>query len=214
MNTLNTLQIPLKRNYNFKGINFNYYPKTREELVNIIYDLIKNYNTHIIDLNTINVSIIKNFNYCFNRLNINFDISEWDVSNAQDFYNFIYQCKNFNSDLSRWSVSNGKNFESMFYDCESFNSNLSQWDVSNGINFSFMFYKCESFNTDLSNWNVFNGVDFKYMFFGCKSFNADLSKWNVSKSIYYDSFAKNSGLCKYLEKYPKRIPKKFRNDYL
>jgi surface protein len=48
------------------------------------------------------------------------------------------------------------------------------------------------------------------MFFGCKSFNSDLSKWDVSNAKDWVSFVEDS----LLEKYPERIPEKFRKDYL
>jgi surface protein len=48
------------------------------------------------------------------------------------------------------------------------------------------------------------------MFYGCESFNYDLSEWNVLNAIDWRNFANNS----MLEKYPERIPEKFRSDYL
>jgi surface protein len=73
-----------------------------------------------------------------------------------------------------------------------------------------MFYNCDKFNSDLSNWDVLNGISFSEMFYGCKIFYADLSRWDVSKAKSWSSFSKNS----LLEKYPERIPEKFRSDYL
>jgi surface protein len=48
------------------------------------------------------------------------------------------------------------------------------------------------------------------MFFYCKSFNADLKNWDVHKAESWDDFAKHS----LLEKYPEKIPNKFRSVYL
>jgi len=48
------------------------------------------------------------------------------------------------------------------------------------------------------------------MFFNCKSFDSDLSNWDVSKAKTWNFFVKSS----LLEKYPERIPEKFRRDYL
>jgi surface protein len=48
------------------------------------------------------------------------------------------------------------------------------------------------------------------MFNRCASFNADLSNWDVSNAKIWKSFADSS----LLEKYPERIPAKFRSDYL
>jgi len=76
--------------------------------------------------------------------------------------------------------------------------------------FSYMFSNCYKFNADLSEWDVSSGKYFQYMFYGCKSFDADLSKWNILKAETYDDFATNS----LLEKYPNRIPERFKSDYL
>jgi surface protein len=73
-----------------------------------------------------------------------------------------------------------------------------------------MFYSCKKFNSDLSGWDVSNGEEFQKMFFKCTSFNADLSKWDVSKAVAWHDFATGS----LLERYPERIPEKFRDDYL
>jgi len=48
------------------------------------------------------------------------------------------------------------------------------------------------------------------MFYSCKSFNANLSNWDVSNAASWKDFATYS----LLEKYPERIPEKFKKDYL
>jgi len=73
-----------------------------------------------------------------------------------------------------------------------------------------MFCECKNFNSDLSKWDVSRGINFALMFYYCKSFNSDLSNWNVKNAKRWSSFAKFS----LLEKYPERIPEKFRSDYL
>jgi surface protein len=87
---------------------------------------------------------------------------------------------------------------------------LSKWDVSGVYNFYQMFNNCYVFNSDLSKWDVSNGEKFDYMFYECKNFNADLSRWDVSSARSWDEFAKKS----LLERYPERIPSKFRRNYL
>jgi surface protein len=42
----------------------------------------------------------------------------------------FFDCYKFNSDLSNWDVSNGENFERMFYGCESFDADLSRWNTT------------------------------------------------------------------------------------
>jgi hypothetical protein len=51
----------------------------------------------------------------------NMDISQWDVSNCEDFSGLFFGCKFFNGDISSWDVSKGKNFFSMFNGCKVFN---------------------------------------------------------------------------------------------
>jgi surface protein len=73
-----------------------------------------------------------------------------------------------------------------------------------------MFYGCRNFNSDLSKWDVSNGKQFDKMFRYCSSFDADLSEWDVSKATSWDEFCVDS----LLEKYPERIPERFRKVYL
>lgn len=168
-------------NKNYKM--YNYYPKNKDELKDIIKE---HYNKGIYNLNDIDVSEIDNFSGLFFRDNdteLNgFDISEWNVSNGRDFTSMFYGCQKFNCDLSKWNVSKGIFFNNIFYACQKFNCDLSKWDVSEGLSFSGMFYHCETFNCDLSNWTVNNGTDFSWMFAICKNFNSDLSRWNISKN--------------------------------
>jgi len=183
MNKLNKIKKLLEKNYNFKNIKYKYFPKTNEELKELINDLIKKYGDEV-DLNNINVSNITDFNNLFK-----------------------YKCC-FNGNISEWDVSNGISFFYMFFNNKKFNSNLSQWDVSNGINFSEMFRICEKFNSNIFKWNVSNGEYFNFMFYGCKSFNADLSQWCVNNAKSFLNFASYS----LLEKYPERIPEKFKTN--
>jgi surface protein len=198
----------LELNYNLKTNNYDYFPETNKELRELIDKIIYKYGI-CADLNNVRVSYINNFEDVFSgKVQFNGDVSEWDVSNGLDFRFMFFICRNFNSNVSMWDISNGKYFEYMFSSCDDFNSNLSKWNVSNGKYFFHMFEECYNFNSDLSNWDVSNGTDFDYMFYECKSFNADLSNWKVSNAKSWKSFADSS----LLEKYPERIPEKFRND--
>jgi surface protein len=76
----------------------------------------------------------------------------------------FFRCEKFNSDLSNWDVSNGENFRKVFCKCLNFNSNLSRWNVSNGKYFLGMFYNCKNFNSDISNWDITNGEKFLRIF--------------------------------------------------
>ena len=120
-------------------IAYNYHPKTKDELKDIIKQKIESEG---------------------NECNLN-DI---DTSNITDM-SWLFKDSNFNGDISRWNVSNVKCMDNMFVSSE-FNGDISNWDVSNVTSMYGMFYKSE-FNGDISNWDVSN-VKFKlYMFDEC-----------------------------------------------
>jgi surface protein len=175
----------LKANYNLKTSGYEYFPETNEELIELIDKMI---------------------NECGDKV----DLNKIDVSCVNDFKDVFYDKRTFDGDVSEWDVLNGLNFVHMFYGCDLFNCDLSKWNVSNGKEFSGMFYKCGKFNADLSEWDVSNGIYFSYMFYRARLFNADLSNWNVLNAKTWFAFAEES----LLEKYPEKIPYKFRIDYL
>ena len=93
---------------------YKYFPKTTEELKDLIKQLIKKRGNE------------GNFN----------DI---DVSNITDMSYLFDDMKEFNGDISGWYVSNVTNMEGMFWNCKPFNQDISKWDVSNVTNMSWMF---------------------------------------------------------------------------
>jgi surface protein len=185
MKKTNILKNLLEVNYNLKANRHEYLPETNYELQTIVNKLIDKHGNEV-DLNNINVLNIRDFSVVF------------------------FDKKYFNGYVSEWNVSNGINFFGMFWWCEEFNRDLSGWDVSNGEKFNKMFEYCYKFSPNLFDWDVSNGINFTDMFYNCKSFNADLSNWDVSNAKSWFSFARYS----LLEKYPERIPDKFRIDYL
>ena len=129
---------------------YEYYPKTKEELKDIIEDITnKHKNDKIIDLNIIDTSKIKDMSDLFIENKHNYNISEWDVSHV-------------------------KNMSGMFYD-SNFNNDISQWDVSN-VTTMFAMFKDSQFNQDISNWNVSKVKDFRFMFTD-SAFKQDLTPW-------------------------------------
>ena len=96
--------------------NYNYHPKTINELKKLVDKLIKErgYNA---DLNDIDTSEITDMTYMFAYSEFNIDISKWDVSNVKDIDCMFYNTK-FNGDISKWDVSNvkAKDMLLMFYD--------------------------------------------------------------------------------------------------
>ena len=121
---------------------YKYHPKTKEELIDIILQRIKDEGNEV-------------------------DLNDIDVSNITDM-SYLFKFSNFNGDISRWNVKNVRNMEYMFYGCKSYNQDISKWNVSNVINMSGMFAKCRSFAQDISKWNVSNVNNMIRMFYGCQ----------------------------------------------
>ena len=101
-------------NRNINKIHYNYFPKTKEELQDIIEQRIKEEGNKC-DLNDIDVSKIDNMSYLFRKSKFNGDISEWDVSNVK-YMNGMFENSKFNGDISKWDVSNVTNMHDMFKD--------------------------------------------------------------------------------------------------
>ena len=120
---------------------YNYFPKTKEELKDIIKQRIKEEGNEV-NLNDIDVSNITDMSNLFEGTYFNGDISEWDVSNVIDMGYMFSECKVFNQDISNWDVSNVTNMSHMFSECKAFNKDISNWDVSNVINMYGMFNNC------------------------------------------------------------------------
>ena len=137
-------------NNNVKIRKYNYHPKTKDELKELIDRLIEERGNEA-DLNDIDTSEITDMSALFHTLDFNGDISEWDVSNVEDM-GWMFKESNFNGDISKWDVSNVTNMSWMFRDSK-FNKDISKWDVSNVIKLSQMFLGSE-FNQDISKWNL------------------------------------------------------------
>ena len=121
---------------------YNYFPKSKEELQDLLKQLIKERGNEG-DFNDIDTSEITDMSYLFGTL------------------------EEFNGDISNWVVSNVTDMDSMFYGCQSFNQDISGWDVSNVIYMQYMFQGCESFNQDISNWNVSKVKSKSNIFYNC-----------------------------------------------
>ena len=147
---------------------YKYFPKTKEELREIIENRIKEEGSKV-NLNDIDVSNITDMSELFVEIDFDGDISGWDVSKVKNMSFMFYDCISFNKDISSWDVSNVKDMSYMFSNCENFNQDISKWDVSNVTSMSSMFYGCENFNQDISNWYVYNVKNNGHMFHGCIS---------------------------------------------
>lgn len=158
---------------------YNYHPKTNEELIQTIYRLI-NKRGNEADLNDIDTSEITDMESVFDDndivRNFNGDISEWDVSNVESMSDMFNGSK-FNRDISNWDVKNVKYMLNMFRNSD-FNQDVSKWDVSNVMTLANMF-AYSKFNGDLSNWNIKKNADQTWMVKKCPM-ERDKSKWPKS----------------------------------
>ena len=152
---------------------YKYFPKTKLELTELLKKLI---NSGEINLNCIDTSAITDMSYLFgafnNIKNINFNVSNWDVSNVENMNYMFFDCKNFDCDLSSWDVSNVEDMYEMFGNCKKFTGKgLENWDVSNVTDISYMFIGCEKLICDLSDWDVSNVKDknMELTFYKCDS---------------------------------------------
>ena len=160
-----------------------YCPKTKKELIDIIYMLLDKDKT---DFNCIDTSLITDMSNLFTDSifeNLVFDVSEWDVSNVTNMEAMFLGCIKFDGDLSDWNVSNVETMEEMFSKCRSFTGKgLENWDVSNVKTMEAMFSHCDVFEgKSIENWDVSNVESIGYMFWCCDSLNCNLNNWNVSK---------------------------------
>ena len=171
---------------------YNYHPKTRDELQELVKKLIKERGNEA-DLNDIDTSEITDMTTLIYLSKFNGDISEWDVSNAI-IMERMFQYSEFtgeNGDISKWDVSKVEDMCYMFYESE-FNGDISKWDVSNVENMHMMFYNSK-FTGNISEWDVSNVKDMEGLFYSSK-FNGDISNWDVRNVKYMNDIFKYSPL--------------------
>ena len=93
-------------------IAYNYHPKTRNELEDIINQRIESEGNEC-NLNDIDTSNITDMSGLFTSSEFNGDISKWDVSNVESMWSMFY-CSKFDGDISKWDVSKVTNMGNMF----------------------------------------------------------------------------------------------------
>jgi len=123
-----------------------YYPKTKDELRDIIRHEIKTQDEDHLDLRMIDVSNVINMDSIFYGLSnlISLDVSNWNVRNVKNMVSMFYGCTNLISlDVSNWDVRNVENMNHMFSFCKNLISlDVSNWDMSSVKNMEKMFDKC------------------------------------------------------------------------
>ena len=95
---------------------YKYFPKTKEELKDLIKQRIKTEGKEV-DLNDIDTSNITDMSSLFVGTNFKGDISNWDVSNVTNMNSMFTLCKSFNQDISSWDVYNVTDAMGIFKDC-------------------------------------------------------------------------------------------------
>ena len=158
---------------------YNYHPKTKDELKELVVKLIKERGNDA-DLNDIDTSKITDMSYMFDGSEFNGDISKWDVSNVTNMQTMFADSKftGENGDISNWDVSNVENMHCMFNGSK-FNGNISNWNVQKVKHIEMMFYK-SNFTGNLNNWDIdLDKIDFydKYKIFTYSPLEKNPPKW-------------------------------------
>lgn len=151
----------------------------------------------ITNFNCLDVSKVKDFKNIFNDKKfeeVDFNISEWDISNGVDFSFMFANCHKFiGYGVENWNVSKAESMTLMFENCYEFNADLSAWDVSNVEAMRSMFSNCKSFEgKGLDKWDVSNVKYISRMFYNCENLDVKLDKWNTNKvqnmfKIFYNT---------------------------
>ena len=161
-------------NKNIKINKYNYFPKNRRELIDII---VKKYQdlddkNEILDLNDIDISKVTDLSHVFElvypkKVNMN----NWNTSNVTDIHGLFWQNKTIEEiHIDDWDVSKVKNATGAFYRCSNLTKlDLKNWDLKNCIEFDLMFKGCEQLDTKFTDyWNITQKITCVSMFEGCK----------------------------------------------
>ena len=106
------IQERLHINKDIGNHHYNYHPKDKDELEELLDKLIIERGNDA-DLNDIDTSEITDMSELFYECKFNGDISKWDVSNVVDM-SYMFMGSKFNGDISNWNVSNVKDMNRMF----------------------------------------------------------------------------------------------------
>ena len=98
------IQEKLKIGSKTKIDQYEFHPKDKEELKELIKQLIKERGLEA-DLNDIDTSKITDMGGLFKNIKFNGDISKWDVSNVEWMVYMFYN-SGFNGDISCWKINN------------------------------------------------------------------------------------------------------------
>lgn len=137
-------------------------------------------NMWVMDTLSPRLDSVKSFVGTFFRAKVNSDLTQWELSSAEDLSRMFKAAIGFDQDISSWDVSSVKFMDEMFMDSDSFNVSLNAWDVSNVISMAGMFKYAGFYDQPLDQWDVSSVQNMSDLFFGADSFSQDLNNWNVS----------------------------------
>ena len=164
-------------------------PENKLELMGIIWDEM---NRQGKDLDLRHIVIPENnirFNYLFvdGEEIESLDLTGWNVSNIETFYEMFSGCHNLKTikGMENWDVSNAHNFIMMFNECRS----LEEIDLSG--------WKLDFNPRNVNNETRYNSMHMDNMFFDCRKLKKIIGfeNWNIPK-YFSDTIAK--GFCKYI----------------
>lgn len=138
------------------NIQYKYFPKTRNQLMDVIEEKIENEKNidergnKTIDVSDIDISDLKKlslvFSYYDNIKEIT-GLEYWDVSEIIDMHEMFYKCTNLQhiNGIENWDVSNCDKFEGMFHDCISLQKlDLTSWEIKPSAMTTAMFKGCNT----------------------------------------------------------------------
>ena len=144
---------------------YNYQPKNRAKLKDLLKDLVKERGLDG-DFNDIDTSLVTDMSNLFDHIDSNFngDISRWNTSNVEFMTGMFEFCHAFNCDISKWDVHNVKSMMMMFHGAGKFNQPIGRWDTSSLRSMNRMFWFAEDFKQDIHRWNVDKVVNNQWAF--------------------------------------------------
>ena len=161
-----------------KDIKYNeyYYPKNRQELIEIIakkYQKYKDNNDYILDLNDIDISNVKDLSYLFELIKPKaVDMNMWDTKHVTDIHGLFWNNKITEEiNIDNWDVSNVETAYGAFYFCKNLKKmSLKNWNFKNCKEFDLMFKGCENLDTRFTDTWIMpkHTITYDSMFEGCK----------------------------------------------
>lgn len=175
------------------------------------------------DLNYIDTSRCTSFAELFYKCffnnidDVNPDVSKWNVSNVYDF-SYCFCVTAFNGDLSEWDMSSAQNMNSMFNDDKAFEGiGLEQWAPLLGKvnNARYMFQNTQITGKQLEEWKFSKEIQYvDNMFHNCKKLDCNLSNWNLSHLARQGQYAHMIKGCNKMKNKPEMWPRVKMPEYL